>query len=264
MRSQTFQNRKHLLPNADAKERTLKKQKRKNQEPKHAVGSQMFMMFGDDRQTSNMPWVTWSACIVTTAIYLIQTSSNTTALYFMEYFSFIPADFSMHPAINFYRLFSATLLHGGLTHILGNLLFFFVLGRSIENAIGPLIFGFTFFGLGALAFLGSWLINPDSTTPIIGNSGAVSFLLGGYVVLFPKAKIFIIPMIKKFWIRPWLFALVWFAPQMMNAFDIGEILSGTAYWTHFGGFLIGLLSAAAWKELGEDTLTKLERLQPKG
>ena len=221
----------------------------------------MLIIFGDNIQSAKIPWVTWAACIITSAIFLLQSLSKEISYFCLEYFSFIPADFSMHPAINFYRLFSATLLHQNITHILGNLLFLIMLGRSIENVIGHVTFGATFFGIGALAYLGSWLISPASIIPIIGNSGAVSFLLGGYVILFPKAKIFIMPMIRKFWIRPWLFSAIWLIPQIINAFKIDEVLSGIAYWTHFGGFLIGLLSAAAWKELAEDTQTKLDQLQ---
>jgi membrane associated rhomboid family serine protease len=221
----------------------------------------MVMMFGDDRKSGNVPYVTWGFCVLTTIIYLAQSSSIIMELEFLKDFAFIPAEFSMHPAANFYRLFTATLLHGGKAHLFGNLLFLIMLGRSIENVLGSVFFGMTFFGIGAFAFLGSWVISPASTMPIIGNSGAVAFLLGGYLVLFPKSKIYILPAIKKIWVRPYIFAAIWLLPQIYDALILGENATGVAYWTHFGGVMIGVLAAAAWKETGEDTQSKIDQLQ---
>jgi membrane associated rhomboid family serine protease len=78
-------------------------------------------------------------------------------------------------------------------HLVGNLIFLIAFGRSIENLVGHGLFAAAFVGLGALSFLGSWLIGPSSHTPIIGASGALSFLMGAYTVVFPKAKLRIIP-----------------------------------------------------------------------
>jgi membrane associated rhomboid family serine protease len=104
-----------------------------------------------------------------------------------------------------------------------------------------------------LSFLGSWLINPASAVPIIGNSGAVSFLLGGYILIFPKAKIRLLPFLRWPYLRAWFFAAVWLLLQIVDAVSVGESGSGIAYWTHLSGFAIGLVAAACWREFALDT-----------
>jgi membrane associated rhomboid family serine protease len=172
---------------------------------------------------------------------------------YIDTFAFVPVLFSIHPALNAYRLLTAEFMHANLIHLAGNLLFLLALGRAVENVVGSMAFASSFLGLGALGFLGSWLIDPSSQVPIIGNSGAVSFLIGGYALLFPRAKIRLMPLISWPYLRAWFFAAAWLSFQVFDAAKIGEAQSGVAYWTHFGGFFIGLVAAACWREFAADT-----------
>jgi membrane associated rhomboid family serine protease len=167
--------------------------------------------------------------------------------------AFVPIDFSRHPVLSVYTLLSAEFVHSGLAHLAGNLIFLFAFGRSIENLIGPAAFAAAFVGLGAFSFLGSWLIAPASPIPIIGASGALSFLMGAYTVVFPKAKLRIIPFLRVPYLRAWQFATGWIVLQIWDAVAVGEQAGGVAYATHLGGFVIGLVAGVAWKEFALDT-----------
>lgn len=168
-------------------------------------------------------------------------------------FGFVPLNFSLYPAIFSYSLITAQFLHGGETHLVGNLLFLMAFGRSIENLLGPIKFASALVGLGAFAFLGSWILRPASPIPIIGISGSLSFLLGTYTVVFPRAKLRIIPFLRVPWMRAWVFSCLWLGLQVRDMFVIGEDGAGIAYPTHIGGFIIGLVAGVAWKELALDT-----------
>jgi membrane associated rhomboid family serine protease len=165
----------------------------------------------------------------------------------------VPIDFSIHPASSLYTLFTAEFLHSGLVHLVGNLVFLLAFGRSIENLVGSALFAAAFVGLGALSFLGSWLTGPASPIPIIGASGALSFLMGAYTVVFPRAKLRILPFLRFPNLRAWLFATAWVALQLWDAFAIGENAGGVAYATHLAGFVIGLVAGVGWKEFALDT-----------
>jgi membrane associated rhomboid family serine protease len=168
-------------------------------------------------------------------------------------FAFVPVDFSRHPVVSFYTLFTAEFVHSGLAHLVGNLIFLVAFGRSIENLVGPLKFAAAFVGLGALSFLGSWLIGPASHVPIVGASGALSFLMGAYTIVFPNAKLRIIPFLRVPYLRAWQFSTAWVALQVWDALAVGEPTSGIAYATHLAGFVIGLVAGMTWKEFALDT-----------
>jgi len=168
-------------------------------------------------------------------------------------FSFVPIAFSLHPGLSLYRLFTAEFIHADFVHLIGNVVFLLAFGRSIENLVGPAPFSAAFIGLGALSFLASWITNPTSHVPIIGASGALAFLMGAYAVLFPRAKLRVVPFLRVPYLRAWVFASAWVALQLWNAAALGEIAGGVAYATHLGGFIIGLVAGVAWKEMALDT-----------
>lgn len=219
----------------------------------------MVMIFGDDLRRSRYAVATYCLALLMAGIFFATVSDPKVALAFENLFSFIPLKFSLHPAMAFYTLVTAQFLHIDIWHLVGNLIFFVAIGRSIENLLGSLYFVFSFLGLGALSFLGSWILNPSSSIQIVGASGAISFLLGGYVVLFPKARLKIIPFIRFLALPAWMFAGFWVAVQFFGLLSLGE--QEVAYGTHIGGLIIGVVSALAWKEFGFDTDEQLERLR---
>lgn len=216
--------------------------------------------FGYKRNGEGWPIATWSITATTCLIYLISSSDTSVMEVLVGTLGFVPLQFSLHPAANLHRLITAEFLHLDAFHLLGNLIFLVSFGRAVEGALGRLSFAAAFIGLGALSFLGSWLADPASPIPIIGNSGAIAFLLGGYALLFPQARIRLLVFFKWPFIPTWLFATIWFCGQIILAIWSGEAASGVAYYTHIAGFCLGGVAAACWLEFGIDTHKRISRI----
>jgi membrane associated rhomboid family serine protease len=93
----------------------------------------------------------------------------------------------------------------------------------------------------------------------VGASGAISFMMGAYLLLFPRVKIFLSPFQTKLFCRFWIIGFAWIGNQIYMALNFGELLTGVAYWTHIMGFLIGAAAAAVWREFGMDTQRRIEQ-----
>ncbi len=212
----------------------------------------MVVVFGDNLRRKRVAVATYSiAAVCAVATFAGMTLDASAEI--IRVFAFVPVDFSQHPVVSLYTLVTAEFVHSGLVHLVGNLIFLVAFGRSIENLVGPVVFAAAFVGLGALSFLGSWLIGPASHVPIVGASGALSFLMGAYTVVFPKAKLRIIPFFRVPYLRAWQFSAAWLALQIWDALAVGELASGIAYATHLAGFVLGLVAGVAWKEFALDT-----------
>ena len=212
----------------------------------------MVVVFGDNLRRQRVAVATYviaAVCGVATFAAIAQDAG----INIVRTFGFVPIDFSLHPMVSLYTLATAEFVHTGLEHLIGNLIFLIAFGRSIENLVGPGVFAAAFIGLGALSFLGSWLIGSASPVPIVGASGALSFLMGAYTIVFPKAKLRIIPFLRVPYLRAWQFSGAWVALQIWSAIAVGESASGVAYATHLAGFVIGLVAGMAWKEFALDT-----------
>ncbi|NLJ45924.1 MAG: rhomboid family intramembrane serine protease [Treponema sp.] len=146
-------------------------------------------------------------------------------------------------------------LHGSLSHILGNMLYLGIFGDNVEDRMGSLRFLFFYIGMGVAAataqVLASALSGEGLLTPMIGASGAISGVMGAYMVLFPRNRVYILtfgfyPMPVSAW-----FALgIWFLMQVLSASAAGPAGSGVAYAAHIGGFVAGWLWARIF-EAGE-------------
>jgi membrane associated rhomboid family serine protease len=145
--------------------------------------------------------------------------------------------------------FTAMFMHGGLLHLGGNMLFLWIFGNNVEDSMGPVKF-LIFYLLGGIAAAAlQVVIGPDSTVPNIGASGAIAGVLGGYLILFPQARVITVIFIVFFFTIVELPALLilgfWFVQQVLfGYFDLGSAgaNSGVAYFAHIGGFLFGLLA----------------------
>lgn len=148
-------------------------------------------------------------------------------------------------------VFASMFLHGGWLHLIGNMLFLFVFGRSMEDRFGHLQFLLMYFVGGLGAAVTHIVLNAGSTVPSIGASGAIAGILGAYAVCYPRARITtLIPLFIIFWRVeiPALFLLgYWFLIQFFTGFQMLEIESatsgGVAWWAHVGGFLTGIFLA---------------------
>lgn len=148
--------------------------------------------------------------------------------------------------------FTSMFLHGGLAHILGNMIFLQAFGKAVENRFGAWRF-LGFYLLGGLAAVGfQYAVDPQSPVPMVGASGAIAAVLGGYLLFYPKAEfraLFFTPLPIMADVRAYWLLIVWFAGQIMPG--VSELLNpsmggGIAYWAHIGGFIGGLALAAFW------------------
>jgi rhomboid family protein len=146
-------------------------------------------------------------------------------------------------------LFTSMFMHGGVLHLAGNMLFLWIFGNNIEDSMGRIRFVLFYLAGGLIAIGAQTTINPDSMVPTVGASGAVAAVLGGYALLFPRARVITLVLIIFFITFVELPALLvlglWFALQILYgtaelAQPVGEG-GGVAYFAHIGGFLFGLL-----------------------
>lgn len=157
-------------------------------------------------------------------------------------YALIPA---LLPEGHLMGLLTHMFLHAGFLHLAGNMLFLWIFGDNLEDQLGRARFiGFYLAGgLGAALFqIGA---DPGSTIPMVGASGAIAGVMGGYLLLFPKARIDILLILiiffKIFSLRAWIVLGIWFALQLLNGLATSPSEGGVAYWAHAGGFLTGLV-----------------------
>jgi membrane associated rhomboid family serine protease len=150
--------------------------------------------------------------------------------------------------------FTAMFMHGSLLHIAGNMLFLWIFGNNVEDSMGPVRF-IVFYLIGGLAALAlQVLVAPNAAVPTIGASGAIAAVLGGYILLFPHARVITVVFILFFFTILELPALLvlglWFLEQaIFGAVDLTDPTGGgggVAYFAHVGGFLFGLAAIRAF------------------
>jgi len=136
-------------------------------------------------------------------------------------------------------ILTSMFLHGGVLHLLGNMWFLWIFGDNVEEMLGRVRYVLFYFLAGSIGAVAQCYILPSSLTPMIGASGAVAGILGGYVMLFPRAKIVThlwLPIIgPEIHLPAWVFLGLWFLGQFML-----PINSGVAWMAHVGGFLAGV------------------------
>ncbi len=150
--------------------------------------------------------------------------------------------------VNILTPITSMFLHGGWGHILGNCLFLWVFGNNIEDSMGHFRFVLFYIACGLAAAAAHVLVDPASPIPTVGASGAISGVLGAYLVLYPKVHvrmlvpiIFFITIVR---VRAWVVLVLWFAYQLLAALPQlmtldPEVSGGVAFWAHVGGFVAG-------------------------
>ena len=217
----------------------------------------------DDIPSSSLPVVTIGIIILNVLVFLYQLSlggsgepgATQAAEQFVLEFGAVPcrltgacslADTFPHPAVT---VLTSMFLHGGLFHIGGNMLYLWIFGDNIEDALGHGRFLLFYLLSGIVAAVGQAVVNPSSTVPMIGASGAISGVLGAYLLTFPYARILTL-IIVGFFIRfvyiPAVFVLgFWVVLQFLSGlltFSVaaGHEAGGVAWFAHIGGFLGGM------------------------
>jgi membrane associated rhomboid family serine protease len=157
-----------------------------------------------------------------------------------------PEKITQPPA--FLTIFTSMFMHGGWLHIAFNMLFLWVFGNNIEDSMGRVRYAFFYLLGGLAAGLTQVFVSPDSTTPLVGASGAIAAVLGGYALLYPRARvltaifvffIFLVELPALVLLGIWIFLQFLPAVGQLASPDVGS-QGGTAYFAHIGGFLFGL------------------------
>ena len=210
--------------------------------------------------TRTTPVVTRALVIANAAVFLAQLILGARTEALINTFGYIPARF-VHPAAYgythfevFVTLISSLFLHGGLVHLFGNMIYLWIFGPSVEDAIGHLRYLAFYVICGAVGSLTHTVLFPQSIVPSVGASGSIAGVLGAFLVLRPKARIVTLFPLVVYWamaeIRAVIFLPVWFAMQFFNgalalaAAQRTQEVAGIAWWAHVGGFLFGAVVGA--------------------
>lgn len=141
-------------------------------------------------------------------------------------------------------LVTSMFLHGGILHLLGNMLYLWIFGKAVESALGPMRFGVLYLLCGVAAALMQALTNSAAEVPMIGASGAIAGVLGAYLVLYPRSNVvvllWIIIFVRLITLPAVILLGIWFALQLLSALSMQPGEAGVAFWAHVGGFLVGM------------------------
>lgn len=158
-----------------------------------------------------------------------------------------------------YTLLTSMFLHGGLAHILFNMIYLLAFGDNVEDRLGRVRYVAFYLLAGFMASLAQITSSPASSVPSVGASGAIAGVLGGYLLLFPRGivRMFLLlgPFIRITRVPALLFILFWFLTQFLNGVaSLGVVTAetgGVAYWAHVGGFAGGLVVMWLYKQLAD-------------
>jgi membrane associated rhomboid family serine protease len=213
----------------------------------------------DDRPTRTFAFVTVALIIVNAVVFLHELSLPTPGRVqaFFADFALTPAYLIQAPSLGSYRtIFTSMFVHGGWMHIIGNMLYLWIFGRNVEDSVGHFKFIIFYLLSGVAAAAAQVAIAPDSTVPMIGASGAISGVLGAYLLLFPRARVLILFPIWIFWrlfyVPAFLLLIFWFGMQLLSGFAVlsMDVNGGVAFWAHVGGFVAGMLLIPIFKKRG--------------
>jgi membrane associated rhomboid family serine protease len=212
--------------------------------------------FKDDNPTIIVPYVTISIIVLNIVVFLWEIFSPSGEERIVFDYGAIPHNLltleksqPVHPLVT---VFSSMFLHGGLFHLGGNMLYFWIFGNNIEDRLGHTRFLIFYLLAGATAAYAYAITNPHSLVPMIGASGAISGVLGAYLIMFPQARVHTVLFFGFFWqvvrvpalIVIGFWAIIQLASGLLTKGLMGQ--GGVAWFAHVGGFLFGLGTIKLW------------------
>ena len=228
----------------------------------------MFPIGDENAGTTIKPYVNWAIIGLCFLVFFYQLSLPPRQLdAFIFEFGAVPRNITQFRDL--YSLLTSMFLHGGWAHILGNMLFLFIFGDNIEDAMGHLSYLLFYLLCGLIAALAQVLLDPTSTIPMIGASGAISGVLGAYIVLFPQGKVravVVFGYIGQIILVPaWVMLGLWFVLQLFSGFaSLGAASEsgGVAFWAHVGGFIAG--AVLVWLFRDKDAVARQNAYRQQG
>ena len=215
----------------------------------------------DELPTQKFPFMTVSLIIANVLVFLYEIFLGTHVRNLIGYAGLTPyeithftgtASFVLRPV--FLTLITSMFLHGGFSHIFGNMLYLWIFGNNVEDVMGPVRFFVFYILCGLFAAFAQILSSPSSHMPMIGASGAISGVLAAYFVLFPHAKVYtlfwFIIIVRIIAIPAAFYLGFWFLLQLISGISSLGASSGggVAFFAHVGGFLAGFFLVNIFKE----------------
>jgi membrane associated rhomboid family serine protease len=213
----------------------------------------MIFPIGDDQvKGGHFPIFSYGFIVLNVAIFVYEAMLPGPQLtVFIENFGSIPWEITRGEDLH--TLATSMFLHGDVMHLIGNMLFLWVFADNIEATIGSRRF-LLFYAIGGLAAVaGHIYFNMDSTVPMVGASGAISAIMGAYLVMFPRSRIKLLFLVFPFRVSAWLFLGIWIWQQWTwgtSSLMDGSGSGGVAWWAHIGGFAFGLASGIFFRSIG--------------
>ncbi len=204
----------------------------------------------DDNPSRITPWVNYGLMAACILVFIWELGLGADADRTLYNFGFIPAVFFNKALSDFDLSFPAPLtlvtsqfLHGGVLHLAGNMLYLWIFGNNVEEAVGHGRFLIFYLVCGIAAALGQGFVHPGSIVPMVGASGAISGVLGAYLLLFPRTRVLVVIPLG-FILYPTRLTAIWvlgswFAIQAVMALISNPGTPGIAWWAHFAGFVAG-------------------------
>jgi membrane associated rhomboid family serine protease len=226
----------------------------------------------DDNPTLRRPVMTWALLAALALVWLVLQGAGLEELRLAASvcnYGLVPGEITKQAAVGFalpigrgiacvvdrepinaLTPLTSMFLHGSWGHLLGNALFLWVFGNNIEDSMGPVRFIVFYILCGLAAAAAHIIIDPASPVPTVGASGAISGILGAYLVLYPRARVnmlfFFIIILRVIPLPAWVVLIWWFAIQVIQGLPQltalrPEVTGGVAVWAHVGGFVAGVI-----------------------
>jgi membrane associated rhomboid family serine protease len=211
----------------------------------------------DDNPTQDTSIVVYVLILVNVLIFGYQTSlPNFQFEEWLGNWALFPKELIANPSKHAIALISSQFLHASIFHLVGNMWFLYLFGNNIEDQLGHWKFLFFYLVCGAVAGIVQVMTAPMSMVPMVGASGAISGVMGAYLIRFPRARIlslvFLVFFIMPISIPAAVFLGLWIAGQTVYAAMANPNLPGVAYLAHIGGFAIGAIAMFLFSKRAKD------------
>jgi membrane associated rhomboid family serine protease len=214
----------------------------------------------------HFPYVNYILITINILIFIFEIALGSRLNGFLMAWAVTPTRFMHSGVLSFTRiapLVTSTFLHGGFLHIGFNMLFLYIFGDNVEDAMGHFRYFFFYILVGILASLAHIYANPGSGVPSLGASGAIAGVLGAYIFMYPRAKIytiiFLVVILIPVEIPAILFIGLWFLVQLASGFTSisqSSAAGGVAYFAHIGGFVSGFILILFFRKRSREDLMK--------
>lgn len=207
--------------------------------------------FHDENPTKNFPLLTIALIGSNIFVFFWEFSYPGETDMLFTNFGLVPSTFVDSPIQNYPNVFSAMFLHAGIMHLAGNMLFLWIFGDNIEDVLGKIRFMMFYLLCGLIAAMCHVFMDTGSEIPMVGASGAISGILGAYLVLFPKARVktlvFLGILITIIRLPAVVLLIFWLGIQIYSNMAMGSQGGGVAWVAHIGGFIAGMVLILPFK-----------------